>query len=88
MTTTHFASEAMPENPGPALVMVIGAKNVVSFGASKGIVPMVQKYDYLTAYMIVSTFTNSIHRFRLIPPAFWCVYRHLPPGHPNVFPES
>lgn len=55
MTTTHFASEAMPENPGPALVMVIGAKNIVSFGASKGIVPMVHKYDYLTAYMMVST---------------------------------
>lgn len=55
MTTTHFASEAIPENPGPALAVVIGAKNVVSFGASKGIVPMVHTFNYMTAFMIVST---------------------------------
>jgi hypothetical protein len=33
MTTTHFASEAVPNNPGPALAVIIGAKNVVSFVA-------------------------------------------------------
>jgi hypothetical protein len=44
MTTTHFASEAVPNNPGPALAVVIGAKNVVSFAASFGVVPMVHKY--------------------------------------------
>ncbi|KAF2014449.1 MFS general substrate transporter [Aaosphaeria arxii CBS 175.79] len=53
MTTTHFASEAMPENPGPALVLVTGLKNVVSFGASYGITPMVMQFDYLRAYMIL-----------------------------------
>lgn len=54
ITTTHFAAEAFPSNPGPALVTVVGLKNVVSFGASYGIVPMVSKFNYLTAYMIVS----------------------------------
>jgi hypothetical protein len=54
MTTTHFASEALPNNPGPALAIVIGAKNVVSFGASYGIVPMVHEYNYIVAFMIVS----------------------------------
>jgi hypothetical protein len=54
MTTTHFASEAVPNNPGPALAVVIGAKNVVSFGASYGIVPMVHEYNYMVAFMIVS----------------------------------
>ncbi|KAH7385239.1 major facilitator superfamily domain-containing protein [Phaeosphaeria sp. MPI-PUGE-AT-0046c] len=53
VTTTHFASEAIPENPGPALAVVIGAKNVVSFGASKGIVPMVHSYNYMVAFMIL-----------------------------------
>jgi hypothetical protein len=56
MTTTHFASEALPNNPGPALAIVIGAKNVVSFGASYGIVPMVHEYNYIVAFMIVSLF--------------------------------
>ncbi|KAI7541025.1 MFS general substrate transporter [Hortaea werneckii] len=53
ITATHFAAEAYPQNPGPALVLVVGLKNVISFGASFGITPMVQKFDYLTAYMIL-----------------------------------
>jgi hypothetical protein len=32
ITTTHFAAEAYPSNPGPALVLVVGMKNIVSFG--------------------------------------------------------
>ena len=32
ITTTHFAAEAYPSNPGPALAVVVGLKNVVSFG--------------------------------------------------------
>ncbi|KAI7209671.1 MFS general substrate transporter [Hortaea werneckii] len=53
ITATHFAAEAYPQNPGPALVLVVGLKNVISFGASFGITPMVHKFDYLTAYMIL-----------------------------------
>lgn len=53
ITTTHFGSEAFPKNPGPALVVVIGVKNIISFGASFGIVPMVHAFDYLTAFMIL-----------------------------------
>lgn len=51
--TTHFGSEAFPKNPGPALVVVVGLKNVISFGASYGIVPMVNAYSYLDAFMIL-----------------------------------
>jgi hypothetical protein len=32
ITSTHFAAEAYPSNPGPALVLVVGVKNIVSFG--------------------------------------------------------
>ncbi|KAK5744816.1 hypothetical protein LTR17_001893 [Elasticomyces elasticus] len=53
ITTTHFASEAYPSNPGSALVMVIGVKNVVSFGAAYGLTPMVTKFGYLDAFMIL-----------------------------------
>jgi MFS family permease len=53
IVTTQFGSEAYPKNPGPALVVVIGVKNIVSFGASFGIVPMVHAFNYLTAFMIL-----------------------------------
>ncbi|KAF4549102.1 Hypothetical protein D9617_23g005170 [Elsinoe fawcettii] len=56
ITTTHFGSEAYPKNPGPALVIVIGLKNVLSFGASYGIIPMVNMYSYLKAFMILLAF--------------------------------
>lgn len=36
------------------MVVVVGGKNLVSFGASQGIIPMISKYSYLTAFMIVS----------------------------------
>jgi hypothetical protein len=35
ITTTHFAAEAYPSNPGPALVLVVGMKNIVSFGEDR-----------------------------------------------------
>jgi hypothetical protein len=35
ITTTHFAAEAYPSNPGPALVLVVGMKNIVSFGKTR-----------------------------------------------------
>lgn len=54
IVTTQFASEAYPHYPGPALVVVVGAKNVISFAASYGITPMVAKYSYVKAFMIVS----------------------------------
>ncbi|KAK6423260.1 hypothetical protein LTR95_016563 [Oleoguttula sp. CCFEE 5521] len=54
ITTTHFAAEAYPHKPGPALVTVVGLKNIVSFGASFGLVPMVHRFgNYLTPYMIL-----------------------------------
>lgn len=53
ITTTQFAAEAYPQNPGPALVTVVGMKNIVSFAASFGITPLVHKFNYMTAYMIL-----------------------------------
>jgi hypothetical protein len=37
ITTSTFAVEASPRHPGPALVMVVGTKNIVSFGTSHGL---------------------------------------------------
>lgn len=37
ITTSAFAVEASPRHPGAALVMVVGTKNIVSFGTSHGL---------------------------------------------------
>ena len=44
--STTFAAEAWPKNPGPALVVVIGAKNIISFGVTYGLTPMIAKHGY------------------------------------------
>lgn len=53
ITTTTFAAEVIPDNPGAGVVVVVGGKNLISFGAAFGIVPMVHIYSYLTAFMIL-----------------------------------
>ncbi|PVH79736.1 MFS general substrate transporter [Cadophora sp. DSE1049] len=53
ITTTAFAAEVIPGSPGAAMVIVVGGKNVISFGASYGLTPMLQIYSYLTAFMIL-----------------------------------
>lgn len=35
------------------MVVVIGGKNIVSFGAAQGIIPMVAKFSYLSSFMIL-----------------------------------
>ena len=51
--TTTFAAEAWPKNPGPAIVMVVGGKNLISFRASYGLIPMVTEHGYPWACRIV-----------------------------------
>ncbi|KAI6908333.1 hypothetical protein D0868_08201 [Hortaea werneckii] len=60
ITATHFAAEAYPQNPGPALVLVVGLKNVISFGRQWNKLDepecrtnILNRFDYLTAYMIL-----------------------------------
>ncbi|KAK1720364.1 hypothetical protein CaCOL14_004742 [Colletotrichum acutatum] len=52
--STSFASEAAPKHPGPALVVVVGTKNVVSFGVTYGLTPMVEKWGYQTAFGVLA----------------------------------
>ncbi|KAJ5377418.1 MFS general substrate transporter [Penicillium cataractarum] len=44
--STTFAAEAWDHNAGPALVIVVGTKNLVSFGIAYALIPMVTKYSY------------------------------------------
>lgn len=44
--STTFAAEAWDQNAGPALVIVVGTKNLISFGIAYALIPMVNKYSY------------------------------------------
>lgn len=54
IVTTTFASEAAPKHPGPALVMVVGTKNIVSFGWTYGLTPLMNKGGYSYAYGVLA----------------------------------
>ncbi|PLB51333.1 MFS general substrate transporter [Aspergillus steynii IBT 23096] len=58
--STSFAAEAWEKNPGPALVAVVGTKNIVAFGLSYGINPMVEKYSYPVAYGVLAAVVGGI----------------------------
>lgn len=54
IVSTTFASEAAPKHPGPALVMVVGTKNIVSFGFTYGLTPLVDKGGYSYAFGVLA----------------------------------
>ncbi|KAL3471070.1 major facilitator superfamily domain-containing protein [Aspergillus californicus] len=58
--STSFAAEAWDKNPGPAIVAVVGVKNIVAFALSYGINPMVEKYDYPVAMGILAAITGGV----------------------------
>ncbi|KAI9039330.1 MFS general substrate transporter [Aspergillus affinis] len=58
--STSFAAEAWEKNPGPALVAVVGTKNIVAFALSYGINPMVEKYSYPVAYGILAAVVGGV----------------------------
>ena len=54
ITSTSFAAEAWPKNPGPALVVVVGSKNFFAFGISYALTPMVNEHGYTWAFGILA----------------------------------
>ena len=58
--STTFASEAAPKHPGPALVVVVGTKNIVSFGATYGLTPMVEEHGYAWAFGVLAGILGAI----------------------------
>jgi hypothetical protein len=58
--STTFASEAAPKHPGPALVVVVGTKNIVSFGVTYGLTPMVERNGYPWAFGVLAGIMGAI----------------------------
>lgn len=58
--TTAFAAESWPRDPGPAIVMVVGAKNIIAFGVSYGLIPMLARFGYPKALGILSGVFGAI----------------------------
>ncbi|KAF2020390.1 MFS general substrate transporter [Aaosphaeria arxii CBS 175.79] len=54
IVSTTFASEATVQNPGPALVVVVGTKNIVSFGVAYGLTPMIHDHGYKWAFGVLA----------------------------------
>jgi hypothetical protein len=68
--STTFASEAVPSHPGPALVVVVGTKNIVSFGATYGLTPMVERHGYEWAFGVLCGIFGAIFLLGF-PVYFW-----------------
>ena len=58
--STSFAAEAWEKNPGPALVAVVGTKNIVSFGLTYGLTPMVAKHGYQWAFGVLAGIFSAV----------------------------
>jgi hypothetical protein len=54
ITSTSFAAEVWPKNPGPALVVVLASKNIFAFGISYALTPMVNQHGYTWAFGILA----------------------------------
>lgn len=57
--TTAYAAESWSQDPRPALVMVVGGKNIVSFGLSYGLIRLLTEIGYKKS---ICTFA-AIHAF-------------------------
>lgn len=52
--STTFASEVWPKHPGPALVMVVGSKNIVSFCLTFAFTPMIEHGGHVWAFGVLA----------------------------------
>jgi len=68
--STTFASEAAPKHPGPALVTVVGTKNIVSFGVTYGLTPMIAEHGYKWAFSVLAGLFGGIFLLG-IPVCIW-----------------
>ncbi|KAL4931836.1 major facilitator superfamily domain-containing protein [Aspergillus undulatus] len=58
--STSFAAEAWEKNPGPAIVAVVGVKNIIAFALSYGINPLTEKYDYPVAMGVLAAVCGGV----------------------------
>ncbi|KAF0641965.1 hypothetical protein FPSE5266_01628 [Fusarium pseudograminearum] len=68
--STTFASEAAPKHPGPAIVTVVGTKNIVSFGVTYGLTPMIEQHGYKWAFGVLAGIFGAIFLLG-IPVCIW-----------------
>ncbi|KAF7531217.1 hypothetical protein G7054_g9076 [Neopestalotiopsis clavispora] len=59
-TLSTFATEAWPRHPGPALVMVVGVKNIVGFAVANSIQLMINLHGYLWGYGMLTAIFGTL----------------------------
>ncbi|KAI0020005.1 major facilitator superfamily domain-containing protein [Xylariomycetidae sp. FL0641] len=47
---TSFAAEVWPQNPGPALNLIVGARSIIQFGLTTGIQPALDRFGWARSY--------------------------------------
>lgn len=88
ITTTTFAAEVIPENPGAAMVPVVGGKNIISFGASYGLIPMLNMWSYLKSFVVVSRHSPPLQlTVADSTTAPRNLRGHIRLGRPNILPK-
>jgi hypothetical protein len=60
----------MMSSTGPALVVVVGTKNIISFGVTYGLTPMVTKHGYEWACGVLASIMAGIMLLG-VPVYFW-----------------
>jgi hypothetical protein len=60
ITTSAFAVEASPRYPGAALVMVVGTKNIVSFGTSHGLSSTIGLRPFAWSFGVIAGIYGAI----------------------------
>ncbi|SPO38353.1 uncharacterized protein PSFLO_03830 [Pseudozyma flocculosa] len=68
--TSAYATIAYPDNPGAALLLVIGAKNIISYGITQGTLPMVMSHSNEWAYGVLAAILGASFLVGL-PFYFW-----------------
>ncbi|CAK7219763.1 hypothetical protein SBRCBS47491_003960 [Sporothrix bragantina] len=60
IVSSSFAAEACAKHPGPALVIVVGSKNIISFGLTNTLTPLMNHGSYHYAFGVLAGIFGAV----------------------------
>ncbi|CAK7210588.1 hypothetical protein SEUCBS140593_000881 [Sporothrix eucalyptigena] len=60
IVSSSFAAEACAKHPGPALVIVVGSKNIISFGFTNTLTPLMNHGGYTYAFGVLAGIFGAV----------------------------
>jgi hypothetical protein len=58
--SSSFAAEACAKHSGPALVIVVGSKNIISFGFTNALTPLMNHGGYTYAFGVLAGIFGAV----------------------------